>query len=467
MTSGLSSFARDRRSFLRAVGAGALGLPFFRLLERSAIGQVDGGPRRFVGVYCPHGMAHPLWTMRETDTETEFDLRFPDCPLAPFDDAATYGKSFKDKLLLIDGVDLTVGVNGGVTGHDAGSVILTGAARPASSSLDQFLAVEQGLGTETLFTSLTIGVDVEWAIWSLSVGPTGAPIAPITDPKQLYDLVFANLVVGDDSQAQAEFERRRRRGQSVIDFIKAELDTLKPKLHTREQEKLDAHLTSVRELERRLEGFTDTGPSCTKPDAPSVTLYRHWESSQYAGPEDEYFGGLADLQVDLLAQALACDLTRFATLYLQHRLKGDHHSVVHAYSNRVGVYDPATFAPLAEANAWNYRQVARLLQRLDEHSILDDTIVFASSDVGDPSEHNSRYVPVLLAGGAGGKWRMGRRLRVGAPCEQSAQACFTTERVPHNRLLVSICNAFGVEVDSFGYSAESPDATRGELDGLT
>lgn len=460
------SFLRDRRAFLKAVGAVGLSLPFLPLIERSAVGQDGSGPKRFVGVYCPHGMAHPLWTMQETDTETSFDLRFPNCPLAPFDDSETYGRSFKDKLIVIDGIDLTVGVNGGVVGHDAGSVILTGAARPTTSSLDQFLAVERGLGSDTRYSSLTVGVDVEWAIWSLSIGATGVPIAPITNPAQLYDMVFASLGVGEDADALAQAELMRRRGQSVIDFLNAELATLKPRLHPREQRKIDAHLTSVREVERQLASFAADGPKCVKPDAPSVGLYRHWESSQYAGAEDEYFGGLANLQVELLAQAIACDLTRFATLYLPHRLKADHHGVVHAYANRVGVFDPATFAPLAAANEWNYRQVARLLQRLDEAGIIDDTIVFVTSDVGDPSEHNSRYIPAVLAGGAGGTWRMGRRLRVGAACASSDQACFTVERVPHNRILVSICQAFGVEQEAFGYSSETPDATRGTLDGL-
>lgn len=460
------SFLRDRRAFLKAVGGAGMALPFLPLLERSAIGQDGSGPQRFVGVYCPHGMAHPLWTMQEGDTETNFDLRFPNCPLAPFDDSETYGRSFKDKMIFIDGVDLTVGVNGGVVGHDAGSVILTGAARPTTSSLDQFLAVERGLGTGTRYSSLTVGVDVEWAIWSLSIGPTGVPIAPITSPSQLYDMVFASLVMGEEPEALAKAERLRRRGQSVIDFLDAELATLKPRLHPREQRKIDAHLTSVRDVERQLASFTASGPKCVQPDVPSVGLYRHWESSQYAGTEDEYFGGLATLQVELLAQALACDLTRFATLYLPHRLKADHHGVVHAYANRVGVLDPATFAPLAAANEWNYRQVALLLQRLDEAGIIDDSVVFVTSDVGDPSEHNSRYVPAVLAGGAGGKWRMGRRIRVGATCSAKDSACFTVERIPHNRILVSICQAFGVDLDAFGYSAETPDATRGALSEL-
>jgi hypothetical protein len=41
--------------------------------------------------------------MRATDTETVFDLRYDGCPLSSFDDANTYGQSFKDKILVFPG----------------------------------------------------------------------------------------------------------------------------------------------------------------------------------------------------------------------------------------------------------------------------------------------------------------------------------------------------------------------------
>jgi hypothetical protein len=331
--------------------------------------------------------------------------------------------------------------------------------------MDQYLAHELGLGAATPFGSLAVGVDVEWALYPISVGATGSPIEPIVNPATLYDTVFANLVVGDDPDAQANADREYRRGKSVIDMINKDIASLKPKLHPQEQEKLDQHLTAVREIEKRLEGFA-SGSTCVKPDRPSETLYQHWESGSYSGPEDEYFNGLAELQVDLMAQALACDLTRFGSIYLPHRLKSDHHGVVHAYANRYAAYDTNTFAPLAEVNRWNYAQCARLMQKLSEGGVLDETLIYITSDVGDPSEHNSNYVPTVLAGGAGGCFRMGRRLRVGADCPSDAQACYNEDRVPHNRVLTSIAQAFGAEVDGFGYDPNFPEDTQGTLDGL-
>jgi len=56
-------------------------------------------PLRFIGVYHPHGIAAELFARREGETETSFALDYPDSPLQPFDDAATYGRSFKDNIV--------------------------------------------------------------------------------------------------------------------------------------------------------------------------------------------------------------------------------------------------------------------------------------------------------------------------------------------------------------------------------
>src|SRR6187549_874611 len=98
--------SRTRRSFLRAMGAGFAALPFSRLLSNS-VAQAAGEalPLKFVTIYHPHGLSAEYWAMKAADTETAFDITYDNCSLQPFDDAATFGKSFKDKLLVIEGVD--------------------------------------------------------------------------------------------------------------------------------------------------------------------------------------------------------------------------------------------------------------------------------------------------------------------------------------------------------------------------
>ena len=127
------------------------------------------------------------------DTATTLNLTYTanntQCVLQPFDDAATYGSSFKSKILAIEGVDLMSNANG----HDTAGTILTGSTieggKPKNSSLDQYMAVERKLGMATRVTSVAVGVgdDAQQAGTSLSFGPGGAPLPEIIDPVQAFD----------------------------------------------------------------------------------------------------------------------------------------------------------------------------------------------------------------------------------------------------------------------------------------
>ena len=106
-----------------------------------------------------------------------------------------------------------------------------------------------------------------------------------------------------------------------------------------------------------------------------------------------------------------------------------------------------------------------LLQRLDEAGILDSTLVYASSDMGNPAAHSTRNVPTVLAGGANGNIRMGRRLAYSLDCPLGTwcdPAGSDYQTMGNNRLLVSIAAAFGVEIDSYGDQAE-PGLVAGPL----
>lgn len=109
------------------------------------------------------------------------------------------------------------------------------------------------------------------------------------------------------------------------------------------------------------------------------------------------------------------------------------------------------------------------MQRLDAFGLLDSTLIYASSDMGNPQLHSTRNVPTLLAGGANGKFRMGRRLRLARDCPEASPWCQSGEPayqgVTNNHVLVSILQAFGVEEDSFGSQPDAADTT-GALDGL-
>lgn len=479
--------SRTRRSFLRAMGAGFALLPFARLLEDS-VAQAAGEelPLKFVTMYHPHGLCAEYWAMRDADTESTFDLSYENCSLQPFDDAATYGKSFKNKILVVEGIDLLSNANG----HKTAGTILTGSriegeTKPSNSSLDQFLAVEQKLGLNNRVTSLSLGVgdDSTEVGQTLSYGPGGAALPKIIDPVKAFDLLFDGVVVGNDPAQVAAAARKRKLGQSVIDYQRWDIEQLRKRLAAPERQKLDQHLTSLSELEKQLNATAGTGASCMVPGRPDATAFP--KLKQYNGGEP-YFDAITNAHIDILAQALACDITRFATFMMNDLAYADnplglpadnHGGVAHPYNASTIGNDghkqdgvPTTWVPLAKFNRYSYSKVARLMQKLDALGALDSTIIYASSDMGNPAVHSTRNVPTLLAGGANGKLRMGRRIKLKADCPPDKEWCQGDPTVystaSNSKILVSIAQAFGVDVNTFGTQPNAADIT-GALSELT
>jgi len=476
-----------RRGFLRAMGAGMAALPFSRLLENS-VAQAAGEtlPLKFITIYHPHGLSAEFWAMKGSDTETTFDIGYENCSLQPFDDAATYGKSFKDKLLVLEGIDLLSNANG----HDTAGTILTGstidggARRPANSSLDQYLAVTKGLGSETRITSVNLGVgnDATDPGLTLSYGDGGAPLPKIIDPVAAFHLLFDGLAVSSNPADMAAAARKQKLGQSVVDYVRWDITRLRTGLAANEQQKLDQHLNALHEIEKQFTSGAVGGPVCAVPGSPDASKFP--KLKQYNGGEP-YFDAITDAHIDMLAQALACDVTRFGTLFLNDlsyagnplKLPADNHgAVAHTYNastvgnnNVTATGDPASWLPLAEFNKYCYTKVARLMQKLDQLGILDSTIIYVSSDMGNPALHSTRNVPTILAGGANGKFKMGRRLKLAADCPSSDMWCegrATYTPTANSKILISIAQAYGVDLNTFGTQPDVKNVT-GALSAMT
>jgi hypothetical protein len=423
----------------------------------SARRSAGRGPLRFIGVFTPHGCAHELWK-----PGPDFDLRYPGCTLAPFDAPDRFGRSFKDRLLVIDGLDLAAGIEVGTVGHDASRVILTGSGvNGKNPSVDQYLAFEKTLGADTPHTSITLAVgdDLTDLGKNISYSAGGSPVPKWIDPAQLFDELFGGPLT---EQGRQELALLRARQRSVLDFVRGDLQRLSSIASARERTKLDQHHSALREIEKRLSPAVRNTVLPPRPDSalfPKIKSY---------GAGEPYFEVITKLHIDLLAQALSSDVTRFATLMLADLtrtgvypdLPSDvHGDVAHTYWARTDSAPgkPETWQKLAVQNRHSYLQVARLMQRLDEADALDDTLILVQSDMGDPARHSSRNVPTLLAGGCGGRFAMGRLL--------DFRTSKGAELVPNNRLLVSVCQAFGVATERFGHSASAATVT-GALDGL-
>ena len=313
---------------------------------------------------------------------------------------------------------------------------------------------------------------------TLSFGAGGVPISKIIDPALAFDFLFKQAVVGTDAAAQTEADRQRKLGKSLIDFVTGDVQRLRARVGSFETQKLDQHLDALRALERKRDAVLPA--SCRVPVRP--TPFPHLE--RYQGGEP-YFDAITDLHIDLLALAISCDITRFGTLVMNDLSFADnplglpednHGAMAHVYSasplgssgHPVGPGNPDTWKTLAKFNRYSFGKVERLLQRLDEYGIIDSTLIYSSSEMGNPATHCTRDVPTILAGGANGKIRMGRRLQfrtdcpLGTWCDPDGSDYQT---VSNNQVLVSIARAFDLDLDSYGTQAEAEYAI-GTLPGL-
>ena len=499
------SIRRTRRAFFRTVGAAAAALPFYSMLENSVVrGQTGTLPQKFVGVGTYHATSQQFYARRAGETDTSYDISYADCALRPFDDAATYGSSFKDDLLIFEGFDYgtgELGPDGGelhVNMHGALALMLTGSSAESgdgmnfqlqNESLDQYLAAR--FGGETRFRSVQLTNETDYgdliSAFCISAGPGGALMGRMTSPEEIFDTYFASLIAPDDGAAR----RRRMIGASVLDFVAGDITRLSSRVGSEERAKLDQHLTVVRDMERRL--TSTSGMGCTVPtrhaergNPDPADDYRIANGPNGGGP---YFDRVCDMQIELLAQMLVCDLTRFATIVIAGTsgegtspttvalpdgsgeslaavgtdmpLPVDFHNHIAHVS---GDDRPEVQRAVASMTRYYNGKVARLMQRLREADVLDSTLIMVGNEGGHGAGHSIRNVPLLLAGGAQGAIRMGRRVVAPGRTAQVGEAPTGAELTSHNPILVAVANAFGADIDRYGTCAD--ESLTGGVDGL-
>lgn len=449
-----------RRELLLALGAALLPtevqaelLPSPPASAPNSAKSHEASAKRFVGVYMPHGRAEELFL-----PGPDFRLDYEDAILQPFDDAARFGRSLRNDLLVIDGLDLAAGFLTGNVGHDAPRVLFTGAgANGRNASVDQFLAVEQRLGEDTPVPSvvLAVGNDDRGPASSVSYGRGGVPLPKLIHPAATFDALFASALTGSPEIAAA----RRERSMSALDFLGDDLRRLRRAAPAAARESLEHHQTALRDIERRL---SLPNKDCTPPAPVPRDAFPAYRA--YGGGERS-FDAITDLQIELVVHAMACDITRFATLMLADLsrtgldplLPNDvHQDVAHRYVARSERQpgNPSSWKALARQNRYSCSKVALLAAKLAEQHLLDETLVLASSDMGDPGRHSSRAVPTLVLGA---QVRGRRVLHVGDEHRVGAQ-----NLKPNNRLLAHVCQRFGVMVTRYGDS--TPEISEGVLD---
>jgi hypothetical protein len=239
--------------------------------------------------------------------------------------------------------------------------------------------------------------------------------------------------------------------KSILDFQAADLARLKARVGRDDASKIEQHATALREIERRLN--TMSSVTCSVPTRPPQTF----DTTGFSKDSRD----MIRLHSEILAQAFACDLTRFATLGISpgqsapwipglEAISDVHEQVAHQYDEA----NEASVLRLSLLQSWYSEQVAYLLGLLDNiqdsdgRSVLDNTLVYWTTDVGQTSGHGNTEIPIVLAGRAGeasGLMKMGQFVSL-----QAQRTDAGAMAIPHNMLLTTICRSFGLDINSFG-----------------
>ncbi len=426
-----------RRAFLRRAGAGALALPLLQL-PRGARAAGDF-PTRLILFFSPNGTKKELWSPGPDATEHAWTSGRLLAPLM----------RHRDRLVLVDGVDNAVAEEGPGGPHQRGMAsLLTGevitegdfvggdgraAGWAGGPSVDQHAA--RVLRPPTALTTLELGAR------ALEAVPRGRmiyrgreqPVAPLNDPTEAFHRLFSGLGPQDPAATRRLLTRR----QSVLDVVQADFAALRAKVTAEDRLKYDQHADALRDLERRLGAVVARPELCN----PTLPIERADVMSEVE------FGPLVRAQIDLTVHALACDVTRIASLQcstsvnaLRFTFMGldEHqgHSLSHAGDSSVDQQ-----AEWEAMLVWYAEQLAYLLDGLaavpeGDGTLLDNTLVLWGMEIGRGNSHSLKDIPFVLAGRAGGRLRTGRYLRY--------------DGKPHNDLLVSVLHLLGIEQSTFG-----------------
>lgn len=459
-----------RRQLLRGAFASAAVLPLLQAMP--VRGQTQTYPRRLLIFYTPNGTIRSEWCAGGQQT---FELGRILKPLEPF----------RDKLLVVGGLNMPLAAQGFGSEHTRGiGALLTGrpilegtfdsAGQPNAGwasgiSIDQHIAKE--LMPPTAFRSLELGVQVVDAEVRGRISYAGAnqPLPPIESPYAAFERVFGGLTANNPATDNA-LARRHRNRQTVLDLVKEELELVQARVGLEDRLKLESHLESIQDIERRLVP-TESVPADSDAGLDAGAVPGAARARCEAPVLDEEIDIAADgqlpavgrLQMDILASAFACDLTRIATLQWTHAetnhtfpflgISGAHHKISHAGDQEIEEQER-----LVKINTWYGEQFAYLLEKLASYpegdgSLLDNTLVLWCNEVAQGNNHSHSDLPFVIAGSCGGQLATGRFV------DYTASGA---EGRPHNDLLVSLANAMGVDDTTFG----DPDHCTGPLTAL-
>lgn len=411
----------SRRDFAKRLGAGIFLLPFISTKAFAASQKLTSTPKRVI-IITSLGTVHSLWKPVSAPGKP---LILP-ASLQPL-------SSIADRIVLADGLSFPNPSEGHSTPQTLSGFTFSNGYGPNASSVDQYLAGK--LGQATKLPSLLVGWQAknEGQFWQ-----GGRRLTPLDTPSDAWQVAFANAAAAPKAPSATGTQEAEVPRQRIWDLVAAQLGDVQKTLGKDAKARLNDHLTSLAALEKSASGASLA--ACTAPLEPTL----NGADAQADGSSDV----VTDAQVDLIVAALACDVTRVVGMqwgvsnrqYIAGDVDDDEHSAVHS-----GQWGEAKLIK-AEAylSAWYAKLVTRLAAMPDPmdpgHTLLDNTLILWTRDIGDGPTHMQYSMPYVLAGGTGYlKTQAG-----GSYYNYGGDNATQTVGKPHQRLLLNLCEFMGV-----------------------
>jgi hypothetical protein len=388
-------------------------------------------------MFSPHGtIPKNFWPDK---TGSDFELKEIMKPLAPL----------RDSMLVLNGLNNKVRGDG--DGHMRGmSCLLTGielfpgniqggsdtpAGWAKGISIDQEIKnfFQSREATRTRFGSLEFGVGVSdradpWTRMSYA-GPN-QPVAPTDDPYQMYQKLYGQL-------------RDRDSLLSILDEVRDDLDRVSKKISAEDRRLLEEHAGFVRQMEQEF-GRVDSNALVSNPPKFEAGITNR----------NDNVPRLSRMQIDLMVNSFVNDFARVGTLQYTKsvgqarmnwlNIKDGHHGLSHESDKNEDAVDKLT-----RINKWFAGELAYLTKRLAETpepggsgSLLDNTTILWTNELGKGNSHTLRNIPFVLLGEGLG-FKMGRSLDM--------------KGAAHNRLHMAMAHGVGHHLKTFGNKMLSQD----------
>jgi hypothetical protein len=427
----------SRRAILRGAGV-TLGLPWlesFCVKAGAAKGSplgADAFPKRFGVVFLGCGVNEDHWGSEGSGPEMKLSKSLS--PLEPL----------KSKVNVIHGLFNKSAMGLGIHPPQTGS-LLTGATLTKGATLHSGVSIDQMIasrvGQETLQPSLVLACEqpitgFHESNFSLAYSSHiswQSPDSPVPNelyPSLAFDMLFEN--------------RGSLLNLSILDRVKDRAELLSRKISSTDNAKLDEFMTSVREVEKRVDGMRkakDKADNLAKEKGRPV-----WSMERPTNGLPEDLREHSKLMLDLIAIAFQTDKTRVASLLISRDLsamyypfldvKQAHHGASHANNN--DEYERIT--------QWHVSQYAYLASKLDampegDGTVLDNSCLLFLSNLWIGRSHDNSRLPMVLVGGLGGALKTGRTLDYVKAGDENRKAC---------SLYLSLMDRMGIKLDRFG-----------------